>query len=176
MSNFLQRSKLTNKGFTVPELLVYIGIMTLALVSVVTLLVNSSKILQAIKTEKEVRVSAIAAMERMTREVKGSEAVILPESSFGVDDGELAVFSRLVEDSPRRVNFLINDQGELEIQYDGEPAGVLTSPGVVVDRLRFSHLAHGESESVRIELVLHPEDRPSKEITFYSTAVLRGLY
>lgn len=176
MNKFIQKTRPQNAGFTIPELVVYIGIMTLALVSVVTLLVNSAKIMQVVKSEKEIRNSALTALERMTREIKGSEAVVSSESSFGESSGRLSILSRLVEENPRKVNFLINDNDELEILYDNVVAGTLTSSEVVVDELIFSHFTHGNSESVRIELVLYPEEQPSKKTTFYSTAVLRGTY
>lgn len=176
MNYSFKTSKNFKAGIGVAELLVYIGIMTLALVSIVTLLINSAKIMQSVQAEKEVRVSALSILERMSREIKVSEGIVLADSVFGDDNGRLSVLSTLDEDNPRVVTFAISDEGELEIFYNGEPMGALTTSAAGVEKMKFTRLMHGESESVRVELVLYPRKQPTKSTTFYSTAVLRGLY
>lgn len=176
MNHSLRKNKNFKAGIGVAELLVYIGIMTLALVSIVTLLINSAKIMKSVQVEKEVRISATNSLERMMREIKNSEEVIIADSVFNSPEGRLAVTSRFASDTSQKVLFFVNEEGSLEITQDGASAGTLTSHSAVVDELRFKKFNHGTSESVRIELTLSDKRQPAKKTTFYSTAVLRGSY
>lgn len=176
MNKVLYKKHGSRFGFTIAELVVYIGILTLGLVAVVTLLTNSAKIMQTVHAEKEVRTSAMAVLERMAREIKNSDGVVLSESRFGESSGELVLLSRFIDDNPRKVSFRVNESDELEIFYDDIFSGILTSAGAAVESLVFEHSKHGVSESVRIELVLYAKKQPAKKTRFYSTAVLRGLY
>lgn len=174
--NKVKVTALNKFGFTVAELVVYIGIMMLALVSITVLLTNSAKIMKSVQAEKEVRISATNSLERMLREIKNSDEIVTAESVFNEPEGELAVMSRFASETPKKITFFINEEGGLEITRDNESVGTLTSSSVTVEKLQFKSFSHGTSESVRIELTLSDKRQPEKETTFYSTAVLRGSY
>lgn len=165
-----------NKGFTVAELVVYIGVMMLALVAITVLLVNSSKIMRTVQAEKEVRVAATDSIERMTREIKNSTEILFGNSLLDDDRGRVSVMSRFTSENPQQVGFALNENGSIEVLEGNVVAGNLTSEKVNVEKLKFQHFTHGETESIRIELSLSAKTQPEKVTTFYSTAVLRGSY
>jgi type II secretory pathway pseudopilin PulG len=163
-------------GFTLVELLVYIGILTLALVSIVVLLTNATKIVSRVKEVKEVRSSALLALERMDREIKKAEAVVIAESTLGETPGTLTLQSRDDAGNPREVMFELDVDDDLILYYDGSSRGSLTSEEITVEELEFYRVDNTLSEAVTLKLVLSHINTPTKLKTFHLTAVLRGSY
>lgn len=163
-------------GFTLVELLVYIGILTLALVSVVVLLTNATRIVNRVKEVKEVRTSALMVLGRLEREIKKATDVVLAESVLGTTPGSLTLSSVDEVGNPREVMFALNEDDELAVYYDDSLWGSLTSEDVDVDEIRFYHVDNVLSESVVVRVTLSHENAPVKTESFYLTAVLRGSY
>lgn len=163
-------------GFTLVELLIYIGILTLALVSIVVLLTNATKIVNRVKEVKEVRSSALMALERMDREIKKASNVVVAESVLGATPGSLTLQSVDEVGNPREIMFALSGDGDLLLYYDGSSRGALTSEEVVVDEIEFHRVDNILSESAVVRMTLSHRNAPSKTETFYLTAVLRGSY
>lgn len=163
-------------GFTLVELLVYIGILTLALVSIVVLLTNATKIVNRVKEVKEVRSSALMVLGRLDREIKKASSVEVADSVLSTTPGSLTLSSVDEAGNPREVLFALNEDDEVAVYYDGSLRGPLTSEEVVVDEIRFYHVSSVLSESVVVRVTLSHENAPTKTETFYLTAVLRGSY
>lgn len=158
------------------ELLVYIGILTLALVSIVVLLTNATKIVNRVKEVKEVRSSALMVLDRLDREIKKSTSVIVAESVLSATPGSLTLQSVDEGGSPREVMFALNGDDDIALYYDGASRGALTSEEVIVNEMIFYHVENILSESAVVKIILSHRDAPTKTETFYLTAVLRGSY
>jgi type II secretory pathway pseudopilin PulG len=172
----IEKRQCQSGGFTLVELLIYIGILTLALVSIVVLLTNATTIINRVKEVKEVRSSALLALERMSREIKGAEAVVVAESTFGQNPGVLTLQSSDADENPREVMFGLDGSNNLTLYYDGSSRGSLISETVVVEEIEFYRVDNILSESVTIQLTLSHVDAPTKTETFHLTSVLRGSY
>ncbi|MDZ7726615.1 MAG: hypothetical protein U5L75_03490 [Candidatus Campbellbacteria bacterium] len=167
--------KRLNAGITIMELLIYIGIMTLALVSIVSLLINATDIITAVKQDKEIRSSAFTALDRIGREVKGATEIVKAESSFDSDPGVLTI--NAVDENGDQYEATFEVSGDdLNISYDDTVLGSLISEDVTVESLTFYLSETATSRSVRTELTLSHLDDPSKQKTFYLTTVPRGMY
>ncbi|MEX0933186.1 MAG: type II secretion system protein [Candidatus Paceibacterota bacterium] len=163
-------------GFTLVELLIYVGILTLALVSIVVLLSSATKIVTRVKEVKEVRSSALMVLDRLDREVKKATSIVVAESVLGATPGSLTLLSVDEGGNPREVMFGLNEDDDIAIYYDGTLRGALTSEEVVVNEIEFYRVDNVLSESVIARFTLSHEGAPTKTETFYLTAVLRGSY
>jgi type II secretory pathway pseudopilin PulG len=165
-----------NRGFTLAELLVYIGIMTLALAAIVVLLVNATTIVRRVQESNDVRTSAIVSLERIGREAKRAISVSTAESTLGVHPGVLAFHSRDDAGNLLHVRFAPDGAGGLAIFYNGVSRGSLVSSSVSVNEIIFHRTHNIRSESVRIRLTLSHRNAPERPVTFHASAVLRGSY
>jgi len=170
-----QAHTMGKRGFTLVELLVYISIMTLALVSIVVLLTSATRIMNRVKEVKEVRSSALISLERMEREIKNATSVVVGESDLGTTAGSLTLQSADELGNPLEVSFDL-EGGDLLLYYDDVSRGSLFSENVSATELEFYRVDNTLSESVKIKLTLSHDDAPTKEETYYLTAVLRGSY
>ena len=165
-----------NRGFTLAELLVYIGIMALALTAIVVLLINATHIVRRVQESNDVRTSATVALERIGREAKRAVSVSIAESTLGTNPGVLALHSRDDAGNPLHVRFTRDGAGGLTIFYDGVSRGSLVSGSVSVSEIVFHRTHNIRSESVRIQLTLSHRNAPERRETFFTSAVLRGSY
>lgn len=157
------------KGFTLVELIVYIGVMTLALASIVVLLTNATQIVGRIKEAKEVRASALVALERLDREIKNAGSVLTATS-------DTLTLQTVSAGEPATLSFSVDGNDSLILAQDGVSRGSLLSDMVRVDELEFYAINNTISESVTVELVLSHVNTPTKTERFYLTSVLRGSY
>lgn len=157
------------KGFTLIELIVYIGVMTLALASIVVLLTNATQIVGRIKEAKEIRASALVALERLDREIKNAESVL------GITSDTLTL-QTVSEGGPAALSFSVDENDSLILAQDGVSRGSLLSDTVRVEEVEFYTINNTISESVTAELVLSHVNTPTKTEKFYLTSVLRGSY
>ena len=158
------------------ELLIYIGILTLALVSIVVLLSSATKIVNRVKEVKEVRSSALMVLDRLDREIKKATNIVVVESVLGTTPGSLTLSSVDEGGNFREVMFGLNADSAIALYYDGSLRGALTSEEVVVNQIEFYRVDNILSESAVVRITLSHKDAPTKTETFYLTAVLRGSY
>lgn len=168
-----QRKKNGTNGFTLLEMVVYVAILSLTLVSVI---VAISGVMRAYgNTQAQTRIGRAAAfsLSRMTHEVRLADAANVPQSSFGSHPGALALSSSA---PARTVRFYV-ENGTLKFDENGAYAGDLTPEHVFVNSFVVHHLQSDASDAVRLVLTLDAATRTgTTSETFYTTAVMRGSY
>ncbi len=162
-------------GYSLVETIIYTALlaMLVAVISyVITVIYRANAI---VKSTRDVENSAIAATDRMMREIRAASSVNLADSSFGVDDGELSLVIPSGSGT-RTVRFYL-DNSKVIVDDNGSVTGPLTLTGTRATSLRFNYLVASTSEAVKFELVLiGPISAPGISEKLYGTAVLRGSY
>ncbi len=159
-----------NRGFSLIEVLVYISILTLVLSIIIGSLITMAQIQERVIAGKAVDRSAVVALDRLLREVRLSDSIDIANSVFDVSASVLSVER---EDVSGLLKFyVLNDVFYLE--KEGETYQLINKK-VVVEDFFVNRVSSGESEAVRINLVLsYPYSDGSVEQSFYVTAILRG--
>lgn len=154
------------KGYTLIELLVYLAILAVFSVFIVNSILIIMKNYNAYSVSRYVNFSATVAIERLTREIRGSSDVD-GSSVLGAHPGYLVLDA---------VEFFVSNN-QLMIDKNGQGAVVLTPSNLEVTNLVFATSTNPNSQVVKIEMTLTGRrGNYEKSENFYSTIVLRGSY
>ena len=166
------------KGFTLIELVVYIGILALIGVAAVRLILSVSFNAAEIKAERALTASAEAAIETLTREIRQAYDVDLGASVFGANPSTLALKTFVFPSSPDTIVRTFSLSGSRLARQDGlAPAEPITSQDVTITNLTFWHLSTATSDLITVKMSLESGQGRFKETqTFYDSTVLRSKY
>lgn len=157
-------------GFSLVEVLVYISILTLVLSIIIGSLITMAQIQERVIAGKAVDRSAVVALDRILREVRLSDSIDTVNSVFDVPESVLSVEREGVS-GPIKF-YVLNDVFYLD--KEGSTYRLINEK-VVVENFSVFRIEAGESEAVRVNLVLsYPYSDGSVEQSFYITAILRG--
>src|SRR3990167_8468141 len=109
---------LKQKGFSILEMLIYISILVLMLAVVMNAIVAVTRSERLIKSLRQIEDSAVLAIERIGREVRGAESVNTGSSTLGAHPGRLVLEGLDDAGSPRTVEFYLSD-GRLILKENG---------------------------------------------------------
>lgn len=164
-------NKQKNKGISLIETMVFIGVITFVFIAIVNFFVLFDKGYVVFKTNSNINISAITSMERMTREIKSSGSINVGDSTLGLHPGKLNL-----NVGTSTIEFYI-DNNVLKIKKDNITIGALTKSNVFVDKLIFSSVTGVNSQVIRIEMDIRTNvGTTTKTETFISSSVLRGRY
>ena len=164
---------LKQKGFSILEMLIYISILVLMLAVVMNAIVAVTRSERLIKSLRQIEDSAVLAIERIGREVRGAESVNTGSSTLGAHPGRLVLEGLDDAGSPRTVEFYLSD-GRLILKENGADVGPLTQADAVITNLVFRYFSGASSAGVRTEMTLESGTSTSyRSEKFYSTAVIR---
>jgi len=157
-------------GFTLIEILIYASLLVLLIVLMANAVASLSHIIVEAKTERAIRSSAEAAIERITREIRFAQTVDTGTSSFGTHPSTLVLTSiDPFTEAPQTVTISFASN-QVTIKKGTGAVETLTSDSVTVTNLVFRHIVNGAtSESIRTELTIENK-------SFYTTTVLRRSY
>lgn len=159
-------------GFALIELLVYIAVLSLALLAIANTLIVITRSYSSVRSIAVVERNAFA-FERITREIRGSFGISDADSVFGANPGRLFLNTTDVLGSPRTVLFYIEGIS-LMLKENGGVAQALTSPDVSVVGLVFRKITTPHSLGVKIELTLESGSGASfHRESLYDTVALR---
>lgn len=138
-------------------------------VVVVNVLLITAKSYGNLKTSRNINNSIITSFERMTRDIKSAEDIIIAESVFNTHPGKL-----ILQSSATTTEFYLSN-GILRVKEDGVDTGPLSQQESSIDSLIFKLLDNGTSKAVRIEMIMSITYKNiTKTKKFYTTAVLRN--
>lgn len=170
----MQKIKKSKKnGFTLLELLIYVGIFII-LISIITLF--SVTLIRSVNKnyiKKEVAGSAYTAMKTMLYEIKAAKDVYVPTSVFDINPGQLSL--ETAQDTPEGenttyVDFYLDNNGKLCVKREGKDAEYLISENLKVSNLDFEYLS-SVSNSIRINLtVLYDTFSPEYQYSYTLTS------
>ncbi len=174
MTPILNQLRRRQPGFTLLETLFYIALFTLLFAIIIQTLLTIGGTHQRIAALKHINDAGLTGMERLVREVRDADHIVLDQSDLGVTDGRLTLAYK-ADDTDTRSFYLAEER--LYLDRNGVKEGPLTSRDARVTALTFHRVNATSSEAVRIELAIEATstDRVLAE-TFYNTAILRGSY
>lgn len=168
-------SRKNEKGFTLIEMVVFIGITVFVVAIITSLLITYVRAYVTFGAASRINTAALSAGERITREIKLANNVDVAGSVFGTHPGKL-VLNTTSGGAPAVIEFFL-DSTTLKIKQDGVILGALTQSGVDVDRLIFSNVSIGNAQLVRVEIDISTVVGSStRSATFITSSAIRGAY
>ena len=171
-----------NRGFTLTEMIVYVGLFSVILVITVSFILDVLGVYGKVQTKKAVVNEGESALNAMLKEIETSQSVYTPTSVFGSASGALALKTahNIPSDETYGFTDIYLDNGKVWLKREGQSSLSLTSDRLLATALTFAHLDAGTNyESVKITINL--ESRFGKgnlksTASFTSTATPRGDY
>lgn len=168
-----KRQDSKKRGFSLPEVLVYIAVLVLIAGAAVNTFFSLSDVLLRNQTERRLSETAQMTLEYIVREIRNAETadVTIPQtlglSSFG---------------SPTTTSIQKQWNNEVTVHKNGSYYGNLTpETGVILEDIQFSRYeelgAEVETQLVRVALTLSYNTKAASTTrTYYTSAVLRRSY
>lgn len=169
-------TKLENKGFTLIEMIIYAGILSVLTIVTVNATFSAIKSFAEFRVSRDLNSSASSLMERMTREIRMAHGIDEAQSTFGANPGRLTLLTEDSSGANTTVEFYV-ENGTLKIKEGGVAMGALTSSSTAVTNFIVRSLSNPKSSAIKTELGLTAaRSGISKSGNFYSTIILRGGY
>ncbi len=171
-SPFRTQARYSCAGFSLVEMIIYVGLLALVLVSLVNMLLGMARAYSYLKLSRHIQSSAVVALDRVIRDIRNAQSVNMPQSVLGASPGVLTLNTTTATSSSQTLQFYVSS-GALRVKQDGGDLGPLTLSDVTVSNLIFRQMNTGISQAVKIELTLTAGTHTAN---FYATAVLRDSY
>lgn len=169
--------QIKKSGFSLVEMLIYIGLLAAIFTATVIMLVNLTSTYRVLKVSKDIDLSAATVMQRISSEIKAADSVNVAQSNLGTTTAPaLALDTYTGGGASTIVKFFVSNN-LLRVSEGGTDLGPLTASTTRVSRLIFYSITASSSDAVRVELTLQSGTSTTlKTEKFYTTAVLRGSY
>lgn len=163
-----------NKGISLFEVLIYVAIFAFVSILAVNMFISISKAFSEIRANHELSRNGFLVMEKITREVKWAQSIVLESSVFDSNPGSLSVSGiDNFDSSLRNVSFSLNS-GKIYFFENGVNEGSLLTSNVSVSSFIIRNISTTFSSAVKIELkLLFSRVGVQKEKSFYTTIILR---
>jgi type II secretory pathway pseudopilin PulG len=164
------------RGFSLIEMLVYVGILTLLSVVIASTILAMQKSWATIKVQKNVALSAEGSLERMIREIRNAKSVNTSSSVFNTNPGILVLNTEDLSGTAISMKFYLSTSTLNLQEASNTPEQIILNTATSTS-LIFRHIITPKSEAVRVELQLKSTYRGQSDTrNFYNTAILRGSY
>jgi len=166
----------TNRGFTLAETIVSVGLVSLLLLVTIQASLTVSSVHKRSRTYLDINSSAVNAFSRFSRDIRRATSVNAVESTLGASNGKLVLNLRQSDGSYATQTFSLAS-GTVQSFYNGAYTGDLTPASIEVSNLTFRRFLTGSTTAMRVEMTVAPEASSSvPALNFYGTYVLRGSY
>lgn len=165
------------KGFTLIEILVYIGVLSIILVSVLSFLIWSAHSNTKIAVMRETLDNARRAMEVLNSEIRESKSIYTPTTAS--DQLSLETTKHLPEgEETAYIDFYLCGS-QICLKKESQQPIALTSDNVEITNLVFTRIVTNGIPSVQIDLTVNyknPNNRPEYQasVNLKSTVSLRS--
>lgn len=174
----MQKTAKNKKGFSLIEIIIYLGIFSIILVSSLNAVFTVVKTYNTFQVMKILRNDAEIMFERLTKEIKLAHSVNISQSILDANPGTLFLNSiDQISESPKTVEFFL-DGGALVMRENGGIVKFLISSSTVISNLIFRKIQNAStSQAVKIEVGLSSKKgKDEKSENFYATAILKNSY
>lgn len=166
------------KGFTLVEILVYIGIFFIVITIIISFVFWLVRSNTKLKVMRETLDNANMVMEIITYEMKGAKSIYTPTTNSSQLSLETTNYLPEGEETTY-IDFYICDFA-LCLKKESQDPVVLTSNSVEITKLVFTRIVSGQADSVRIDLSVSykdPVDRPEYQaLVDLTSAVSLRIY
>lgn len=174
-------NKLPQKGFTLPEAIVYVAVLAIVAGAISIFIIWGIKVNGKIKVENETMQSASQAMDILVYEIKEAKSIYTPTSALDQNFGQLSletVHNLPVGEDTAYLDFYVCGH-QICLKKEGQSPIAITSNKTIVTNLTFSRILASTTETVQINLSLKydaPISRPEWQAstTLNTTATIKG--
>ena len=167
----IMKFNVSNAGFTLIEMLVYIALLAIVSMSSISLLFSLNDMFEKNRADQLITRGGTIAMERILYDIRSADFVNTFNSTFISTPGVLVLTKDTTTTEFSKVN------GAVSVKVNSVTLGPLTNSSVSVDELRFFRYSNLMTEAVRIRLTLSVTvGETTVSETFYGGTVLRGSY
>ncbi len=148
--------KRNGAGFTIIELMTYVGVFGMLVGAVGVLLFWTIRTQAKVQAENEAVFQSSRAMEVMTKEIQGAKSIYIPTSLFGSDPGQLSLETDNQMPSGETstyVDFFVCGT-RLCMKRESQEPSPLTSEKVEVEQFLVTHIVTGGAPSIRVDLTI----------------------
>ncbi len=164
------------KGVSLLEMIVYITILSFLVAVIVSLLSGIMTSEKRFVASKNIQISMVTALDRLTREIRQAESVNVSGSTLNTSPGILSLNTTDDSGTAKTILFSLNG-GVMHVVENSVDQGPITERTVQITSLIFNHITASSSNAVRIRMTAESgQGQAYKSETFYSTIVLRGSY
>ncbi len=155
------------RGTTLVELLIYIGIVGIILTTVSMFILNLLTIRVKTTAMSQIVANARLIQDRLTDAIRHSEGINLGASTFSADPGVLSLNMVTAGDDPEVFSLTAND-GQFQINKGGAGNVILTSDSVQVTNLVFNNLTTVDDVGVvQVQMTLKTVNPASNNLFNY---------
>jgi hypothetical protein len=160
----------TTSGYTLIELIVYVALFVALSLLLVQSLITAVRVYAASEGTRAIAANADLALDRITREVRGADAVD-GSSVLGTSPSVVALSGEDVGGASHTVRFFVQG-GVLEMSENGATSA-LTTDDVRVTNFTAYRLTN-TSDGFRVMLTLESTGGIAQSATFYTSTLTRG--
>lgn len=172
------------KGFTIIEMLIYVGIAGVVMMVITSSLMDNLKAYDKSVAQQNVFNNVNGTLKTIIDEIRYAKSVYTPTSVLNNDAGQLSMETQLNAPAGEQITYVdfYVDNGRIYEKREGQSASPLTSERVFVEQLRFterSAAANHDSVVVNIQARINTQSTNQKDqarVAVSSTAALRGAY
>lgn len=165
-----------NKGFTLIEVLIYVGIFSVVSTALIT---SSIVVISSFHKTRDIRMvleSSTVVFERLTREIRQASSIDIGNSTLGSNPGVLQLNSTNNDGSSRVVKFVM-ENGVLNLYVNSTLVDNLLGPNTSIQNLIFRRIQTTNGEAVKIEMTMSNNNLTNViSRNFNDTIILRGSY
>ncbi len=171
------RGRTGKGGFTFVELLIYIGFLSMFLTVMINCVVLFSKSWATIRAHRALNTSAVALLERITRDVRNATAINVGASSFATSTGALTITTKDDAGSFVATTYqLSTTTNSVTITQNGV-TGPITPAETTVSNLTFWRFSTTQADGIRIGVTMTGNaNGKTATQTFYTSVLSRGQY
>ncbi len=165
-----------NKGFSLVETVVYLGLLIVLLVAIIDSTVLLAKNYRNVKAVRSIENSAISSMDRMVREIRNAKSIDGAQTTYNSSPGSLKLNTTDTSGTAQTLRFYLSG-GKVIMERNGISIGQLTTSNAVVSSLIFRAISTSTSDAIKIEISIESGTTTSYVTkNFYETAILRNSY
>lgn len=170
------RHRNTTRGFTLAEMVVSVGLVSLLLLVTIQSALTVSSIHKRSRVYLDMNSSAINAFSRFSRDIRRATSVDTVRSTLGASSGKLVLNMKKPDGSYDTSTFALSSS-TVQAFYNNVYSGDLTPSTMDISNLTFRRFFTGSTTAIRVEMTVAPDASSSiPALNFYGTYVLRGSY
>lgn len=170
--------RLTTRGMSIIELLVYMAMLVLLLGAIIQSVLIITTNYRAVRNTREIEDSAISVLDKITRVAHSADSISAASSTFLISPGAATfVATDSATGQSTTTRFYVSGD-KMYVTENGISQGVLTNESVKVIGFTLYQINTSNSVALKIELSLLSDEATPAVISknFYSTVILRGSY
>ena len=166
----------TSRGYTLAELVVYVGLVALLLSVVIATSFSMAGVYKRSRAYLDINSAAITAFSKFSRDIRRATSIDAVNSVLGTPTGKLVLLMKKADGTNDSATYYLS-QSRVKLDENGVTIGDVTQKNMAISNLTFKKFGSATTTAIRVEMTLAPAASSSvPALNFYGTYVLRGSY